>query len=75
LDDRGRDEKGHEDACADQVSAIVSVLIGLQERHCHGITASLAKRRRQNLDDPETERDLRNLAQPCFYACHVRSIP
>ena len=47
LDDHGGDENGHEDACADQVSAIVSVLIGVQERHCHRIPASLAKRRRQ----------------------------
>src|SRR4029077_7292796 len=31
--------------------------------HRHGVTTDLAERGRKNLDDPEAERDFRNLAQ------------
>jgi hypothetical protein len=55
LRDHQRNQQGEKDECADQIAPI--------ERHGDGIAAGLAERRRRDLDHPERERDLRNLAQ------------
>ena len=62
LGDHGRNEHAHEYARADQISAVVSIFVRVQHRHGHGVAAGLADRCRDDLDDPEAERDFRNLA-------------
>src|SRR5437763_2635053 len=71
------DDESHQDGkkqCGpDEVTAIVSVFIGMQERHRHRVAAGLAERRRQDLYDPEGESDFRDFAQhPIIGGSHIR---
>ena len=47
-----------------KIAAKIAVASRVAEihRHRHGVAAGLAERRREDLDDPEAERDFRNLA-------------
>ena len=71
-----RDEQGHEEAGPDQIPAVVGILVGVESGHRYGVAACLANRGRQDLDDPEPERDLRNVPQRVFCAfvhdCSIR---
>ena len=69
-------QRRHKDAGADQVTPARGSTGGLtQPAHADGIASGFAERCRQDLDDPESQRDGRNLGQCCiqFRTIHVQA--
>ena len=62
-----RDLRSNEDhekySCADQITSIFGIGIGMQHRYGDGVSTRLPERRGQHLDYPKEQCDRRNFAQ------------